>query len=419
MFSFPYNILQVSAFVSCYRKWAGYRARLLIVCVAIAGVNGFSACSGQGDGSEEIKQDKSGAVAPVDAIDRTVSSMIGAVKGSLDSAEGNASTVTKKRFSADLVESLQVISVNLGTQFVGKTVKVEVSLKNALNHDLDLAVQPSCNCTGLSKTKINVTSGGVFAVLPDVQLPNSPQKFSSSIQFLDQQRAISFALVFEADVVDLVQLEPSLLVVTDSSSLFQASISVKPNIAGLSITRLVSSDERFRIIGAVDNTVSRCMVVVEPPDTLMTMEESFPIRVFYRTSTECEVTKSEGSDSEQLNDIKSRDCQVVVRYIDRIAIGPSISTWKFIDGRYYSKLYVRGLLPEKSLEQGKFRLTNGRVQIPVQVREFAKRTEKALIFEGSFDAKDLPSLDKDESWKFEIECLKYRASSEVVLERPE
>ena len=43
-----------------------------------------------------------------------------------------------ERYSVDISKNLQVIPVNIGKHLVGKIAKVEVSLKNTLDSDLDL-----------------------------------------------------------------------------------------------------------------------------------------------------------------------------------------------------------------------------------------------------------------------------------------
>ena len=319
-------------------------------------------------------------------------------------------------FSAEITSNLQTIKVRIGKHLIGKLVKVEVALKNALDCDLDLELQPSCNCTGLSMTRMNATRSESILIRADVKMPSSPQEFSSAIQFHDRQRDITFAMVVEADVVDVVTIEPSHIVIEESARPFSGTITIKPNVPNLKILKLESGSDRFRVLDQPQTDPSKYSVLIQPSDTENTREESFSIRIVYEHSVDLVKTNGDDPKAEVSAAPITRDLIVPVRYTDRISMGPRISTWRLSDGRYQATLYLVGVSPEKSLEQGKLSLSNGKVRIKVQAEQITVRSEKAVVFKASFDPKEIPDLEAGESWKIEIESLKYRASSSVVLE---
>lgn len=299
-------------------------------------------------------------------------------------------------------QNLQVIRVDIGTCLIGTSVKVEVSLKNNLDQDLDLDLKPSCNCTDLSITKKRAVKSEAIVIRSQVKLPSSPQKFSSHIQFVDSKRSISFALVVESNVIDAVTIDPSPMFIDQSDRSFSTTISVRSNVPGLKIINVESNSQRLQILKNRELEPSKYAVIFQPDEKGDLVEESFAVRIAYELDGSAEPI--------------TRDFFLPVRYTDRVSIGPRISTWKLEGGRYRSKLYLLGVTPEISFDQSKLTITNGKARIPITSKMLNKRAEKAIVFEGSFDEKDLPSVGENETWKIEIESLKYRASSQVVFE---
>ena len=321
-----------------------------------------------------------------------------------------------ERYSVDISKNLQVIPVNIGKHLVGKIAKVEVSLKNTLDSDLDLVLRPACNCTGLSLSKMSAAKSESIVVIADVKMPGSAQKFTSAIQFTDQKREISFVMVVEADVIDVVAIEPSQIVIDQSNRPFSTTICIRPTDPNVKVIKMESESDRFRIVDDKEIEPSNYSVLIQPSEAEDTLEESFSIRIVYELTEASSESPGKDSKSEASAVPITKGFFVPVRYADRVSMGPRVSTWKLIDGRYRAKLYLQGLSPEKNLDQGKLTLSNGKLRIPVETDKLFKRTEKAVVFEASFDPNELPNLAEDKSWIIEFESLKFRASSRVVLE---
>ena len=321
-----------------------------------------------------------------------------------------------ERYSVDISKNLQVIPVNIGKHLVGKIAKVEVSLKNTLDSDLDLVLRPACNCTGLSLSKMSAARSENIVVIADVKMPGSAQKFSSAIQFTDQKREISFVMVVEADVIDVVAIEPSQIVIDQSNRPFSTTICIRPTDPNVKVIKMESDSDRFRILNDREIEPSKYSVLIQPSEAEDTLEESFSIRIVYEHTEASNESLGKDSKSEALAVPITKDFFVPVRYTDRVSMGPRVSTWKLKDGRYRAKLYLQGLSPEKNLDQGKLTLSSGKLRIPVKTDQLFKRTEKAVVFEASFDQNELPTSTEEESWIIEFESLKFRASSRVVLE---
>jgi hypothetical protein len=327
-----------------------------------------------------------------------------------------SSSAKPMSFSADILENQQTITVDVGTQLVGTSVKVEVSLKNTLDTDLNLDLKPSCNCTALSTLKMRAAKSEAIVIRTEVKIPASAKKFQSSIMFVDQQRTIAFALVVEANVIDSISIEPSPLVIDRSDIPFSTTISVRPSGSNIKIIKAVSESERLRFLEAQNPEATKYAIVIQPSERKDELEESLSIRVVYEHTTPPGESAVPDSKTDLKTEPITRDFFLAVRYTDRVSIGPSLSTWRLVDGRYRAKLYLLGISPESNLDQGKLLITNGKVNIPVQTEKLTKRADKAVIFEGSFDEMDLPTFGENETWKIEFESLKCRASSQVVFE---
>ena len=109
--------------------------------------------------------------------------------------------------TTSLTKNEQVLTVNTGQFLVGEIVSVEITVKNGLDHDLDVTLQPACNCTNLSTTEMSAASGNDLTFQATITMPSSPQTLTSEIQFVDRKRAISFVLAINATIVDFVAIE--------------------------------------------------------------------------------------------------------------------------------------------------------------------------------------------------------------------
>ena len=223
-------------------------------------------------------------------------------------------------------------------------------------------------------------------------------------------------MVVEADVIDVVAIEPSQIVIDQSNRPFSTTICIRPTDPNVKVIKMESESDRFRIVDDKEIEPSNYSVLIQPSEAEDTLEESFSIRIVYELTEASSESPRKDSKSEASAVPITKDFFVPVRYTDRVSMGPRVSTWKLIDGRYRAKLYLQGLSPEKNLDQGKLTLSNGKLRIPVETGKLFKRTEKAVVFEASFDPNELPNLAEDESWSIEFESLKFRASSRVVLE---
>ena len=165
MLSFPFNVLRLSAFASCCRKWTAYRAKLLIVCVAVFGCNGFSICISQEKASVSVGERPFVVVKLVNPTFRTVHSTV-----EIGSIQRGRVTTIPLRFENDLGGDVAFKKVIVQCACTGAKIPEE-TLRSGGTIDGAVSLDVSKGYRGLSKVfSFEVTSvGSVERVLVDLK----------------------------------------------------------------------------------------------------------------------------------------------------------------------------------------------------------------------------------------------------------
>lgn len=124
MLSFPFNVLRLNTFDSWCRKLTGYKGSFFVVCIAMAGSNGFSVSVGQEDRTDAIKQ--------------------------------QAFIVKLEKPSFSTVHA----TIDIGSIERGKTTIIPLRFENNLGADVTFkTVVVSCACTGAKIPDENMKVG--------------------------------------------------------------------------------------------------------------------------------------------------------------------------------------------------------------------------------------------------------------------
>ena len=165
MLSFPFNVLRLSAFASCCRKWTAYRAKLLIVCFVVAGSNGSSVCMGQEKGSVSIEERPFVVVNLANPTFRTAHSTV-----EIGSIQRGRTTTIPLRFENNLGSDVAFKKVIVQCACTGAKIPEE-TLRSGGTIDGAVSLDVSKGYRGLSKVfSFEVTSvGSVERVLVDLK----------------------------------------------------------------------------------------------------------------------------------------------------------------------------------------------------------------------------------------------------------
>ena len=317
--------------------------------------------------------------------------------------------------TTSLTKNEEVLTVNTGQFFVGEKVSVEIKVKNGLDHDLDVTLQPACNCTNLSTTEMSAASGNDLTFQATITMPSSPQTLTSGIQFVDRKRAISFVLAINATIVDFVAIERTPIEIENSDHDAIASVVLRANSKMIRILSVVSDSERLKIQQSEGQDPMTLTLQIEPTKSFGVLAETLPILVRYSKTAPSDMQSETGLVGES-NDVSAMSLLVPVRYLDRFSLGPRDTTWKLENGRFIAKMYLVGKDPLAKVSSGKLTLSDGKTSIPVQLSNVQKRGEKSALFEVSCSEMDGKKLDGGDSWRIALVCGNRGGSSSVRVD---
>ncbi len=317
--------------------------------------------------------------------------------------------------TTSLTKNEQVLTVSTGQFLVGEIVSVEIKVKNGLDHDLDVTLQPACNCTNLSTTEMSAASGNDLTFQATITMPSSPQTLTSGIQFVDRKRAISFVLAINATIVDFVAIERTPIEIENSDHDAIASVVLRANSKMIRILSVVSDSDRLKIQQSEGQDPMTLMLQIEPTKSVGVLAETLPILVRYSKTAPSDMLSETGLVGE-LNDVSALNLLVPVRYMDRFSLGPRDTTWKLENGRFIAKMYLVGKDPLTKVSSGKLTLSDGKTSIPVQLSNVQKRGEKSALFEVSCNEMDGKKLDGGDSWRIALVCGNRGGSSSVRVD---
>ena len=317
--------------------------------------------------------------------------------------------------TTSLTKNEEVLTVNTGQFFVGEKVSVEIKVKNGLDHDLDVTLQPACNCTNLSTTEMSAASGKDLTFQATITMPSSPQTFISGIQFVDRKRAIAFVLAINATIVDFVAIEGAPIEFANSDHDAIATVVLRANSKMIRILSVVSDSDRLKIQKSEGKAPMTLTLQIEPTKSFGVREETLPILVRYSKTAPSD-KQSETDLVGESNDVSAMSLLVPVRYLDKFSLGPRDTTWKLDNGRFIAKMYLVGKDPLAKVSSGKLTLSDGKTSIPVQLSNVQKRGENAALFEVSCNETDGKKLDSGDSWRIALVCGKHGGSSSVRVD---
>ena len=319
--------------------------------------------------------------------------------------------------TTSLTKNEQVLTVNTGQFLVGEIVSVEITVKNGLDHDLDVTLQPACNCTNLSTTEMSAASGNDLTFHATITMPSSPQTLTSGIQFVDRKRAVSFVLAINATIVDFVAIERTPIEFENSDHDAIVSVVLRANSKMIRILSVVSDSDRLKIQQSEGQDPMTLTLQIEPTKSVGVLAETLPIFVRYSKTAPSDMLSETGLVGES-NDVSGMNLLVPVRYLDRFSLGPRETTWKLENGRFIAKMYLVGKDPLAKVSSGKLTLSDGKTSIPVQLSNVQKRGEKAALFEVSCNEMDGKKLDGGDSWRIALVCGNRGGSSSVRVDVP-